>query len=391
MQVLVALADAGGRTVGREELIARCWRGLSVGADAVDRAMGLLRRLCEQEPAAFQLETLPRIGYRLVAGDPIVHDLHARALLAMEQPSREPLEQSRAYLAEAVARAPAFAEAWAALAEAQRLLLLYRPPPEQAPAIAESRRSAERAVALDPRLGQAFGVLAMLTPRFNRWDEVEAQFARGLAAAPDHPSLSHQHALFLASVGRTRAGLEVLLRLQARNPLSTVLAVDAALALFDADRPEEALASIERARLLWPASLRVWSESVRLHAVTGDLARAGALLAAPPPSVAKGDVNLSRRKLHLRALTERRPDDMAAAVDNFQRFADIGVEPATVAIHALTSLGQTAEAIAVAETLFGPAAPQGLRTGVNMLSTFGATPPTSGSHRRSRRCLSASA
>ena len=49
--------------------------------------------------------------------DPLVHDLYARALQGLEQPSREPIEQAHAYLVEALAQAPDYAPAWAALAD----------------------------------------------------------------------------------------------------------------------------------------------------------------------------------------------------------------------------------------------------------------------------------
>jgi TolB-like protein/DNA-binding winged helix-turn-helix (wHTH) protein len=66
MQVLVALVRRGGEVVTRDELIANCWGGLAIGDDAINRCIGRLRRLAEEEiPGAFAIETLPRIGYRL--------------------------------------------------------------------------------------------------------------------------------------------------------------------------------------------------------------------------------------------------------------------------------------------------------------------------------------
>ncbi len=66
MQVLVALARAEGEVVSRDELLASCWGGLAIGDDAINRCIGRLRRLSEEEaPGAFTIGTLPRIGYRL--------------------------------------------------------------------------------------------------------------------------------------------------------------------------------------------------------------------------------------------------------------------------------------------------------------------------------------
>jgi DNA-binding winged helix-turn-helix (wHTH) protein len=394
MQVLIALAQAGGQTVSRAELIDRCWGGVTVGADAVNRVISLLRRLLTAAAPGARLETLPRIGYRLVrptpagprqtevaspgaesdrpipTADPLVRDLYARALVGLEQPSREPLEQALAYLKQTVARAPDFAPGWAALAEAQRLLMLYLPAPMQGPARADSSRSIDRVLALDPGLGQAYGTLANLVPRFNNWSEVEALFQKGLDRTPTNPGLVHAFSQFLQSTGRTSEAVELLTPLRARSPLSAAVAIDLAVALFDIDRESEALAAIDEAYALWPGIMLVWSECVRLHVVTGDYGRAQALLDAPPPGVAPDDPNLARRRLHLIAKRDRRPADMAAARKNFTDFSRIGIAPATVAIYALTTLDQPEAALAVADEIFRPDPPQAQGPGVNMMGTY---------------------
>lgn len=67
MQVLVALARAGGGIVSRSELLVACWHGVVVGEDAIDRVIGRLRRA--GETLGFRLETITKVGYRLVAED----------------------------------------------------------------------------------------------------------------------------------------------------------------------------------------------------------------------------------------------------------------------------------------------------------------------------------
>ncbi len=401
MQVLIVLAQGGGETVSREELIARCWSGVVVSADAVNRVISLLRRLLEVSAPAGQLETLPRIGYRLIeADDPkvgqpsanaggatpvaatllfeaegsiddlLVRDLFARAMVGLEQPAREPLEQALAYLKQAVARAPDFALGWAALADAQRLLMLYLPAPMQGPARADSSRSVERALALDPQLGQVYGTLANLVPRFNNWSEVEELLAKGLAARPTNTGLVHAHAQFLLSTGRTLEAVERLIVLRERNPLSAGIAIDLAAALFDIDRESDAIAAIDEAYALWPGIMLVWSECVRMHVVAGHYDRVQALLDAPPPGIAPDDPNLARRRLHLIARRDQRPADMAAARKNFLDFSRIGIAPAMVAIHALTTLDQADAAFEVADEIFRSDPPQARAPGVNMMGTY---------------------
>lgn len=68
MQALVALAQAGGEILSRDDLLARCWHGLVVGEDSIDRVIARLRRLVDLlAPDELQLETIPRVGYRMLA------------------------------------------------------------------------------------------------------------------------------------------------------------------------------------------------------------------------------------------------------------------------------------------------------------------------------------
>jgi adenylate cyclase len=70
MQVLVCLTQGAGEPVTRTVLAHRCWGGVAVGEDAVNRCIQRLRRLSE-DGSGFAIETIPRVGYRLHERDPI--------------------------------------------------------------------------------------------------------------------------------------------------------------------------------------------------------------------------------------------------------------------------------------------------------------------------------
>lgn len=68
MQVLVVLAQARGSVVSQDDLVARCWRGLSVTDDAIFRCIGKLRKLAASHPEPpYLIETIPGVGYRLTS------------------------------------------------------------------------------------------------------------------------------------------------------------------------------------------------------------------------------------------------------------------------------------------------------------------------------------
>jgi DNA-binding winged helix-turn-helix (wHTH) protein/TolB-like protein len=68
MQVLVALAQARGSVVSQNDLVMRCWRGLSVSDDAIYRCISKLRKLAADYPEApYTIEAIPGVGYRLTS------------------------------------------------------------------------------------------------------------------------------------------------------------------------------------------------------------------------------------------------------------------------------------------------------------------------------------
>jgi TolB-like protein/tetratricopeptide (TPR) repeat protein len=67
-QVLIALASASPAVVSRDRLIDQCWDGRIVGDDALNRCILALRNLAKQfSPEPFAIETIPRVGYSLLA------------------------------------------------------------------------------------------------------------------------------------------------------------------------------------------------------------------------------------------------------------------------------------------------------------------------------------
>jgi len=93
MQVLVALARAQGGIVSRDKLIEQCWEGRIVGEDAINRVIGRLRQFAQSDAAnAFRIETVPRVGYRLLLRDQAEPQIPAApmadpaALLPLEPP-----------------------------------------------------------------------------------------------------------------------------------------------------------------------------------------------------------------------------------------------------------------------------------------------------------------
>ena len=67
MQLFLHLIDHQGQVLPRRELFDRLWGKAQVGDDSLNRLVGSLRKALERTSSdAVQIETVPRLGYRLI-------------------------------------------------------------------------------------------------------------------------------------------------------------------------------------------------------------------------------------------------------------------------------------------------------------------------------------
>jgi Tol biopolymer transport system component/DNA-binding winged helix-turn-helix (wHTH) protein len=68
MKVLLTLSAQQGRVVSKEELISTVWPDTFVSDDVLTRCISILRRITEDDPhTPHFIQTIPKVGYRLVA------------------------------------------------------------------------------------------------------------------------------------------------------------------------------------------------------------------------------------------------------------------------------------------------------------------------------------
>lgn len=65
LKVLMVLVSRRGDVVSRDELVQLCWDGRIVGDDVINRSILLIRHFAERA-GGFEIETVPRAGYRLI-------------------------------------------------------------------------------------------------------------------------------------------------------------------------------------------------------------------------------------------------------------------------------------------------------------------------------------
>jgi DNA-binding winged helix-turn-helix (wHTH) protein len=69
LECWAALVDAQGQTLSREQLVERIWGGALMEGSNLPQTIATLRRAIDPPPSGESyIETIPRIGYRLVPG-----------------------------------------------------------------------------------------------------------------------------------------------------------------------------------------------------------------------------------------------------------------------------------------------------------------------------------
>ena len=408
MQVLVALHQAQGAVVSRDDLIARCWEGRVVGEDAINRAIGRLRRLSEADGgASFEIETIARVGYRLKTGTsgttpvPVQASMEttaprsgvsrrwllaggavlaatagAGAFFALRRPALPAMDPKLAILleqakqaaragnAEAGAQsagmfervtqiAPDVADGWGGMGAAYAYSA--HAVPDRAEAFRLRAADAIRhARALDPHNAYAYSAEAMMLPFRGQWARKEAILREGLTYNPRSDELLIVMADLMNSVGRNTEAADFAARANAAatqpDPYLVWLSTQA---YWCANRLSEADAIAAQGAALFPRQRSCWFTRIFLLMYTGRSDEALALLLnldARPPG--EPDDQFEAVAAVARALKSRTKADIEAAMAANLTLAHQGAGYAENTLGFAAALGQLDEAFMVADGLY---------------------------------------
>lgn len=285
MQVLVLLARAGGAVISRDELIERCWGGRIVGENAINRVISRIRQLpSELGQDSFLLETITKVGYRMVAADEPEADA-AQSLsppwpVEMREPPRAPLvrldddappESSRLTRRRFVGAGAALAGLGAAGTFFWRRARRHRPDPRavelhrrgqiaQRQGVAEQVRQAisffRQATEIDPLYAEAWGGLALsyrhVLEGFAEGDPdalpglIESAARRALSLDPDNADAAIALVLIEPNFDHWERIERDLLRIERDHPDHWFVQAQLGLARYETGRWRDGLAHTER-------------------------------------------------------------------------------------------------------------------------------------------------
>jgi tetratricopeptide (TPR) repeat protein len=191
-------------------------------------------------------DTAPPTPTTLSASSSAAYDLYLRGRFQLNKRGSAPVRQAIAYFEQAIAKDRDLAPAYSGLAAAQGLLPLHSNVSAER-SLADGLRNADRAIALDSNLAEAWAARGVLHGRSWRWAEAERDLRRAIALDPADASAHQWLGELLMVRGRAPEAVAALQRASRLDAGSPVLAGTLGLALALAGRPAEAIAAAERA------------------------------------------------------------------------------------------------------------------------------------------------
>ena len=401
MKVFLLLLDAAGSVVTRDELFGNAWGGVFVGDDSLNRAIARVRKIAsETAPGLFEIETIPRTGYRLtgeilpllngteaaaaaagparplsrrtmiatgaasaaiVAGGIGLWSIHSRDSRQFEElmdrgekslDYGDPADNKPQYFREAVALRPGNASAQGLLAYSRVLDAEYDPGGAAA-AVDEAAQAARAALALDPNEPNARLAQTLLQRSTLDLAETEDRLRDILATDPDNIRAMRQLWSLLQCVGRSRDSLAMIDRAMALKPLAAANNYPRAQLLWILGRDAEADRVIDRAMQYWPQHRFVRFARFTILAFTGRARAALAMLdtrATAPQGFSSESIDLWR--LSLPAIDDPSGATTAAVRRTNLEAGKKDARLASQAVMTLAALGDADGAFEVVDSLF---------------------------------------
>jgi len=179
--------------------------------------------------------------------DPAAADAYLKGVFAFGGNTNDYGRTAIAYFEEAITRQPDYAEAYAALAQAQ-LQLLFMGPLSPREVIPKAEAAARRAIELDETLPQPHQTLGtILTHFYWKWDDGNAEFRRARQLRAPAGETVGTAAPVLMRTGRLDAAIDQAERERRRDPLSFSAQMNLAVAYRTAERYDHAIAEFSRA------------------------------------------------------------------------------------------------------------------------------------------------
>ena len=189
------------------------------------------------------------------------YDLYLRGEYLLNKRTVPEMEDAVRYFEQAIAKDPAYARAYAALADAHTLLAGYSARPPE-PHYVKARAAALKSLELDPASAEAHTAFALIVQNDGLdWVTAGREYRRAIDLNPNYATAHHWYAEHLMWQGRFDEALRESERARRLDPLSLIIAADNGAILYFARQYDRA---IEK----WQSVLLVDPGFPRAHLIT---------------------------------------------------------------------------------------------------------------------------
>lgn len=235
-----------GRT--GEPVWRRTWRRAAADLPA------LQAEIAERIVDGLRLEITARTRGRVATSegvDPEANRLYVEGLHHWNRRDAEGVTRSIELFRRALDVDPGYARAYAGLASAYVLSGAYAGV-ERESADRWARAAAERAIALDPDLGEPHAVLGLIAFHDWAWADAEREFRTAIELDPGSVTPHHWYGVYLAAAGRTAEASAAFERAEALDPLSAIVVSSRGIPLVIDGDWDGAIAQFRKALALDP-------------------------------------------------------------------------------------------------------------------------------------------
>ena len=200
--------------------------------------------------------------------DPEAYQLYLKGRFYWEKRTPESLEKARDYFNQAIARDPAYARAYVALADYWAVVSGYEPVPASR-STPQLKAAALKALALDEKLPEAHAALAAAHFGAWEWADWEREMQRALELDPNYANAHHWYGLQLILLGRSQEAIAHLQRAVELDPLNLIYNTNLGAGYILARKYDQALEQLKKTLEMDPNFADTHSDLAYLYRAMG--------------------------------------------------------------------------------------------------------------------------